>query len=77
MITAAFFNTNGLISRILDVINDLTLSIFSFSITKGIIRIPASLSPGFTTVFECLVAIIICPNEFTVNKALRSTLNSP
>ena len=44
-----------------------TRSIFSFSMTSGMMRVPASLSPFFTGKSPWRVAIIICPKELTAS----------
>ena len=51
-------------------------SLFS-SMISGITRIPASLSPFFTAVFVCLVAIMISSTLFTSYNRSTSTWNNP
>ena len=52
-------------------------SIACFSITRGIILVPQSLSPAFTGKPEERVAIIIRPKEFTSLSFWISAMNSP
>ena len=55
----------------------LARSIFSFSMTRGITRVPQSLSPFFTTKPLGRVAIIISPRLFTARRRSRSARNRP
>ena len=52
-------------------------SIFSFSITSGMIRVPAILSPFFTGKSPWRPAIIISPREFTAKSFFRSIFKRP
>ena len=52
-------------------------SIFSFSITRGIILVPASLSPFFTGKSPWRDAIIISPSELTASRASLRILSTP
>ena len=52
-------------------------SIFSSSITRGMMRVPASLSPAFTPKFPWRVAIIIWPKPFTALRASLFTFKRP
>ena len=45
--------------------------------TRGITRIPASLSPGRTAVLPCRVAMMISPMLFTAHSRSSSTWNRP
>ena len=55
----------------------LARSILSSSITRGIIRVPASLSPLCTGKSPWRVAIIICPKPLTAFSASRFTFKRP
>ena len=46
---------------------------FSSSMTRGIIRIPASFAPFFTAVFECRVAIISSSRPLRAFRRVMST----
>ena len=52
-------------------------SIFSCSMTSGMMRVPASLAPFFTGMSPWMVAIIICGVWLTASKAARSILSRP
>ena len=52
-------------------------SIFSCSMTSGMMRVPASLAPFFTGRSPWIVAIIIWGVLFTASRALRSILSRP
>ena len=78
VIIAAFLTTNGFISRIGPSSHMCeAASSLSFFMTSGMILVPASLSPFFTVVLPCLVAIIISPKELTFFSFSLSTLSSP
>ena len=79
---AAFFFRKGTSSKIglppvISMAVFLAASIFSSSITRGMIRVPASLSPAFTGTFPCREAIIIWPMLFTALRASFFILNRP
>ena len=52
-------------------------SMRSFLITRGITRVPQSLSPFFTMKPDARVAIIMSPRAFTARRRSRSTRNRP
>ena len=52
-------------------------SIFSFSMTRGMTRVPHSLSPRFTGKPELRVAIIISPRRFTARSRSTSASSRP
>ena len=52
-------------------------SIFSCSMTSGMMRVPASFCPFFTGRSPWMVAIIICGVLFTAINALRLIFSSP